>query len=150
MSILVIAATIALGLLALVWTLLRHRRGHGPRVIVRGLGVVALLAGLYLSGLSGLVGNGVRSIIDWANRTALNLEMQIGFGLLAFGVLMVIIGSVIRPRTREQAKAVRDQRRGKAVGGPVAATSQRKAPAPAVAVDEDDEIAAILSKRGIN
>ena len=156
MSILVLVVTIVLCLLAVLASWGRLRRGHGPRALLRGLGVVLLLAGLWLSGLAGLVGNGIRSIVDWAQRTRLDLPMEIGFGLAALGVVLVLVGALIRPRTREQRSAVRDQRRGRAVAAPNAVhpvTTGRPAARPAApatsATDEDAEIEAILKSRGI-
>ncbi len=152
MPVLVLVATIALSLLTLFWTWTRWSMGHGARVLLRGLGVVLVIVGLYLSGLGNLVGNGVRSIHDWAQRTQMSTPMLVGFSLAGAGLVFWVVGTLLRPRTREQAKAARLQRRGTAA--PLASTSGRTtkrpaAPTPAPASDEGAEIAAILDRRGI-
>lgn len=152
MPVLVLVATIALSLLTLFWTWTRWSMGHGARVLLRGLGVILLIVGLYLSGLGNLAGNGLRSIYDWAQRTQMSTAMLVGFSLAGAGLVFWVVGTLLRPRNRDQAKAVRQQRRGSAAslsssGGQ--ASKRPAASAPAPASDEDAEIAAILDRRGI-
>ncbi|MEL4357113.1 MULTISPECIES: hypothetical protein [unclassified Luteococcus] len=162
MNVLVIAATVVLCLLTLFWTWTRWSMGHGARVLLRGLGVVLMLVGLYLSGLMGLAGNGARSIYDWAQRTVMSNPMIIGFSLIGVGLLFWLIGTILRPRTKEQLKAARMSRRGQAPGqrhepmisarqaaGTQPAGTQPAAKQSAPVVDDDDEVNAILNKHGI-
>lgn len=156
MNVLVIVATVALCLLTLFWTWTRWSMGHGARVLLRGVGVVLMLVGLYLSGLMGLAGNGARSIYDWAQRTVMSNLMIVGFATAGAGLLFWLIGTILKPRTREQAKAARLQRSGAAAGSrntPAVAQQQApqqpRKPASAPVADDDDEVNDILNRHGI-
>lgn len=156
MSVLVLLGTIALGLLTLVWTFVRWSMGQGARVLLRGIGTILLLVGLYVSGLAHLAGNGIRSIYDWAMRTPMDTKVLVGLGVAATGLLMWLVGTMLRPRTREQARSSRQLRKG---GAPAVQQDRTGRPAPAARPtgatkseglsDEDAEIAAILDRRGI-
>ncbi|GAA1397316.1 hypothetical protein [Luteococcus peritonei] len=157
MPVLALIATLVLCLLVLVWTYARWSMGQGARVLLRGLGTVLALAGLYLSGLAELAGNGIRSIVDWARATPLSTTMTVGFALLGAGLLFFLIGSFLRTRTREQARETRAVRTGKGSSAVTARpTTQQAAPVSRGAKpaddglsDEDREIAALLDQRGI-
>ncbi|MGO4958376.1 hypothetical protein ACTQ49_14095 [Luteococcus sp. Sow4_B9] len=156
MSVLVLLGTIALGLLVLVWTFVRWSMGQGARVLLRGIGTILVLVGMYVTGLAHLAGNGIRSIIDWAQRTPMDTPMMIGLGIAGTGLLFWLIGTVVRPHGKEQARATRASRKGASApvsssapaGRPVSPTGASKAPAGGLA-EEDEEIAAILDRRGI-
>lgn len=140
-------------LLVLIWTFLRFQLGHGARVVLRGLGAIIMLAGLYFSGLALLAGNGLRSIYDWAQRTKLSNTMIVGFSLLAAGALFWLVGTLLRPRTREDAKARREVKKGSqpaVAAKPAPAQPAPAKPAPKAATsDEDREIEELLRNRGI-
>ncbi|MEL4503918.1 hypothetical protein AAEX63_05240 [Luteococcus sp. H138] len=157
MNVLVIAVTVILCLLTLFWTWTRWSMGHGARVLLRGVGVLLMLIGIYLSGLMGLAGNGARSIYDWAQRTAMSNLMLVGFATAGVGLLFWLIGTILKPRSREQAKAARLQRSGgvsgsrgtQAVAPQAQPQQQTRKPAAAPVADDDDEVNAILNKHGI-
>ena len=157
MNVLALVATAVLGLLVLLWTWLRWSRGGGARVLLRGLGTLLAFAGLYLSGLAVLAGNGIRSIVEWARSTAMTALMTVGFSLLGVGLVLFVVGSLLRPRNREQARGARPVRSAgpapavsSGPGTPAPAPRGRKAAAPDDGLtDEDREIAALLDKRGI-
>lgn len=151
---LVIIALAVVALLVLLWTFLRTQMGQGPRVILRGVGALLALAGLWFSGLAMLLGNGIRSIYDWAQRTTLSNSMIVGFSLLGTGLLFFVIGSFIKPRTKEaiearrQPKPLKGSQQGTVRQSPAVAATP-KAAAPAAASDEDREIEELLRNRGI-
>ncbi|HSN42832.1 MAG TPA: hypothetical protein VLR88_02105, partial [Propionibacteriaceae bacterium] len=126
------------------------------RTLLRGLGIAVVAAGAWITGVLDLGGNGVRSIIDWAQRTPLDTMMISGLVVAGVGALLWVIGSFIKPVS----KAVAKERRAVRAAAPAKpgapskqvegrTTAPSKAP-PAGPVDPDDaEIEALLRKRGI-
>lgn len=159
MSLLVMLVCIALVVVLLLLTWTRWSLGHGTRVLLRGLGLVLFVVGLYLTHLADLAGNGIRSIYDWAMRTHMGTRLTAGFAVAGLGLVLFLAGSLMRRRTRDEAREVRRTRKGTAVttGAPAAGVAPAARPAagrkPATTAgldDEDAEIAAILDRRGIN
>ena len=172
-----ILSTIALTLLALAGALVAHQRGRGPRAVMTGIGLALIPVGLWITGVMDLVVNGITSIIRWLNRTPMDVQRWIGIAVVGLGVLLVIAALAVRPRTKDEARAVREARRQPAVGagrsrdvspttgrpGEAAsagtrttttgtgstAPATRTQPKAAAVSDEDAEIEAILKKRGI-
>lgn len=137
-------------------------RSRTPRPVVAGVGLVLVPLGLYLSGLMHLLYNGVISLVDWANRTVWDQTMSWGVGLLAGGVVLLVIAALLPRSTRRRERTAVAERTGEtpAVTGTGPATTaapasagSRDAAAPKAggkAVDpEDAEIEALLRKRGI-
>lgn len=175
LPLIMIMATAALSLLALVVTLLGHQRGRGPRHLVMGLGWVLVPIGLWVVGLMDLIGEGGLAAYRWLMRTQMDLQHWIGVAVGTLGVLLIVVAALfVKPRTREQARLARQARRpgvaarpGSAAPGTVgggsagssdpagrtSAPAAKRAAAAAPATkptDEDDEIEAILKRRGIN
>lgn len=160
-------ATIALSLLVLLWTFLRFSMGHGVRVLLRGLGLILVLVGSYVAGLMLLAAHGVLSLVDWARRTTIDDRMTLGLGLAGAGLVLFVIGSLLRSRSRERARESRAVRKGGAPAdrqargltaapaagstAPVAKAGRPGKPAKDSGLsDEDAEIEALLRNRGIN
>lgn len=128
---------------------------RSPKTLLGGLGLTLLPLGLYFFGLTDLLVNGIQSIIDWAQRTVFDTTMTIGAVMLGVAVLLLIVAGFIKPRQR---KAPQPQATGgasqRAVSGtrPAAQPQQPTAKNPASGKTdkgEDDEIEAILRRRGI-
>lgn len=164
MPVLVLAATIMCCLLVLLWTFLRWSMGQGARVLLRGTGAILVLVGLYLAGVMLLAGHGVRSLVEWFQRsTPLGTSALVGLGIAGTGLLFWLVGTLLKSRDRDQARTVRQTRKGvqpastaPSRGGATADTAAQPAgrPAPRSAQpaqpsDEDAEIEAILKNRGI-
>lgn len=143
----VLICTAALAVLVLLWTFLRFQTGAGARPLLRGLGVILALVGLYLSGMTLLIGNGIRSIYDWAHRTHMSTTMIIGFSLIGAGLLFWLIGTLIRPRTKDDRRAVRATKKG---ATPVSSAPRTSGATTTATTDEDREVEELLNKRGIS
>ncbi len=157
----IVILAIAAGLMA------RHR---SVRALVMGIGLGAIPVGLYLTGVTDLTINGIRSLVDWFQRTPFTNLTAWGLGLAAGGLVLFVIGTFL-PKGRkpvaqpEQPKAV--PTKGDAAPKPSIAAGRTTpaAPAPAAAAQakpagtaqpqqkgldaEDAEIEALLRKRGI-
>lgn len=164
MPVLVLLATIICCLLVLLWTFLRWSMGQGARVLLRGTGAILVLVGLHLAGVMLLAGHGVRSLVEWFQRsTPLGTSALVGLGIAGTGLLFWLVGTLLKSNDRDQARTVRQTRKGvqpAAVaprGGATADAAAEPAvtgPAPRQAQpvqssEEDAEIEAILKNRGI-
>ncbi|WP_203566709.1 hypothetical protein [Aestuariimicrobium ganziense] len=163
-----IMVTAALSLVALVATLVAHQRGRGPRAILQGIGWVLLPIGLWVIGLMELFGRGAVAGYRWLMSTPMDLQRWIGVSIVAVAVLLVVVGMLVKGRTKDEARAAREARRQPVGATPQGSTGRalpssqdgrtdqkpvaRPAAKPAKdgLSDEDAEIEAILKRRGIN
>ncbi|GAA1372286.1 hypothetical protein [Luteococcus sanguinis] len=141
---LVLIGTATLTVLVLIWTFIRFQTGGGARTLLRGVGAVLALVGLYLSGLALLAGNGIRSVYDWAHRTSLSTTMTVGFSLIGVGLLFFLIGSLLKTRSKQDRASVRAAKKNKRSVEPARTTGSTSLSS------EDREVEALLDKRGIN
>ncbi len=167
--------TIGLTLLFVAVTAGLFAHNRGAKTLLAGLGVSLLPFGLYLFGLTDLIVNGVRSLVDWAQRTVFDTWMTVGAVMFGVGILLLIISAFVKPRTRQrpaqgsgaasaqQPRPAAGQQPRPAVGSggasaPTAAsrsggsgTSSAATPGKGKdkAGDNDDEIEEILRRRGI-
>lgn len=166
MPVLVLVATIICCLLVLLWTFLRWSMGQGARVLLRGIGAILVLVGLHLAGIMQLAGHGVRSLVEWFQRsTPLGTSSLVGLGIAGTGLLFWLVGTLMSLRDRDQARTARQARKGvqpagvgaKGAGATADPVAQPAAVRPAPRTgqpvqqtsDEDAEIEAILKSRGI-
>lgn len=128
-------------------------RSRAARPVVGGIGFLLVPLGLQLSGVMDLIYNGILSIIDWANRTVWDNLMTWGASLLGVGIVLIVVASFLKPKPRQPKaqkapKAAGGPAAQPAVGGPASGTPAQPR-AKAEPHPEDDEIEAILRKRGI-
>lgn len=132
-------------------------RVRRARPAVLGVGLALIPVGLYLTGVTQLTANGVKSLIDWFARTPFTTATAWGIGLAIAGIVVFVAGNLMpkhepAPRPAAQPKAAPGKPAQPQVTGaaPTKATPAAK-PAPAAkGVDpEDAEIEALLRKRGI-
>lgn len=163
-----IALLVTLGLtllfVAVTAGLFAHNRG--VKTLLAGIGISLLPFGLYLFGLTDLVVNGIRSLVDWAQRTYFDTWMTVGAVMTGLGVLLLIISAFVKPATRQRPVAGQQTRtaaghQGRAAVGTSPGKQAAPAPRPggqAAAApgstkgksgDEEDEIEEILRRRGI-
>lgn len=153
----------------------RHR---SARALVISIGLAAIPVGLLLTGVTDLTLNGIRSLIDWFQRTPFTDLTAWGLGLSLGGLAVFVIGlflpkpkpvergaqpAQVEPSARQRRAAARQQTQPSVGQGAEPQTQpapqpQPKAPAagqPAAqqkqkGLDpEDAEIEALLKKRGI-
>ncbi|GAA1433238.1 hypothetical protein GCM10009616_24740 [Microlunatus lacustris] len=143
-----------LTLLGLLIAILAGRRGRKGRM-VQGIGLALLPVALYLSGLLGLVWDGVVAVGRWASSTVLSPTIWAGFALLAVCVVLWVVGGIVARRTPKRTRADRSAATtagtgtgAKAVGGRQSGAAPQQKQAPA---QDDDmaEIEALLKSRGI-
>ncbi|MFV0427902.1 MAG: hypothetical protein ACK5KO_00495 [Arachnia sp.] len=129
-------------------------RSRSVRTLIAGFGLMLLPLGLYLTQMTGLLINGIGSLIDWAQRTVWDDAMTWGVGSLAVGVVFLVVAGFLpkpkpapRPKQPPPRKAAGSGAKPQvsATGAPTVAAP----PAGASSDPEDDEIEAILRKRGI-
>ena len=161
-NLIVLLGSIGLAVIVLLWTFASWSRTHSARTLMRGVGAIIAIAGLWILGLMLMDLHGIRAVIDWAETTTRTNKIVIGLAVLAVGVLFWLIGSLIRPVPADVAKQRRLERRetkrtslaaGTGSKTPTARTANTPAPAkptkPAATSDEDAEVEAILKARGI-
>jgi hypothetical protein len=141
-----------LTLLGLLVAILAGRRGNKGRLL-QGIGLALAPIALYLSGLLGLLWNGVVAVVGWASRVILSPPVWVGLSLLALCVVLWVVGGFVARRTR-RTKAERAGTTPAARPGAPAAVAGRQGKAPAnrqqPAQDDDmAEIEALLKSRGI-
>lgn len=149
-------AVCVLGLLGAVLFWIRGRRGRS----VRCLALSAAVAGLYLTGLIGLLVNAGRALVGWARGLTMNSTSWIGLGLIALAVLLWLIGGYLI--SRRAFRLGRESERPSTTGGTRPAVTQDRTAAgqrpagrsgaTAGQPEQDaemDEIEALLKKRGI-
>lgn len=164
--------TLALAIVILGITAGLTARYRSFRALGIGLGLTAFPVGLYLTGLTDLTINGVRSLIDWFQRTPFTNVTAWGIGLSIGGVALFVIGLFLpkghKPEPHVVTSKVEGPGRtgqGKAALGPQPSVSAGRpgassAPAPTAPAGkaapqqkgldpEDAEIEAMLRKRGI-
>lgn len=175
-----LVATAALALIGLVYALISWRAGYGAGRILEGLGLIALSAGLFLSGLMKLAYDLVAALIGWGASLVWTTLVGAGIGALALAVVLWLVAGALNRRgvgvrTKEDIRARREERRAARAGKggqppagtrpgaatpaarpattstPTAATGTKPSTAKADGSgDEFDEIEDILRKRGIN
>ncbi len=168
---LIITVGLAIVILAIAAGLMARNRSI--RALVIGLGLAAIPVGLYLTGVTDLTVNGIRSLVDWFQRTAFTNAVAWGLGLAIGGIVLFVIG-IFLPKGRGRAAAPQEQvaptagsdrlaqkkaqpslagkqaeQQTTPAAGRPAAQPQAK-PAQQKGLDpEDAEIEALLKKRGI-
>ena len=161
--------TLALAIIILAVTAGLTARHRSIRALVMGLGLASIPVGLWLTGVTDLTVNGIRSLIDWFQRTPFTTVTTWGLALAVGGIVLLVIGSflpngkgpAVEQRTPNEvapkgraAKAQPSIPAGKAQPStPTAAPGsapQAARPAAQKGLDpEDAEIEAMLRKRGI-
>jgi hypothetical protein len=153
---------VGLTLLGIIATGIAWRRGNRSRVI-QGVALALAPVALYFSGLLRLLWNGIVAIGTWASKIIFSPAVWFGLSLLAFCVVLWVIGAFVARRfpstPKQKAVAAQSGRKGAAtvaVNGPAAkAPASRgsgKSNAPAKPPVDDDmaEIEALLKSRGID
>ena len=144
-----------LTLLGLLVAILAGRRGNKGRLL-QGIGLALAPIALYLSGLLGLLWNGVVAVVRWASAVVLSPPVWVGLSLLALCLVLWVVGGFVARRTPRRTRAERKAAARTSGGAAPAAVSGRKAAAPAArqpAPAQDDdmaEIEALLKSRGID
>ena len=122
------------------------------RTLLIGLGITLLPFGLYFLQITDLAVNGIKSLIDWAQRTYFDSLMTLGAGLLGGGLVLAIIGALIPRRIQLGGGAPEHKQQRPAVQGrpgPAGAPVQQRPAAGAKDKSADDEVEEILRRRGI-
>ncbi|MDI9629213.1 MAG: hypothetical protein QM286_11840 [Acidobacteriota bacterium] len=162
-----------LGIIAALWALLMWNSRQSPRYIVRAVGIVLVVVGAFVTGLSDLLLQGVRGVIDWVRHKPMDTVTWVGVGVGVLGVVAFLIGGFIKAPTREEAKqrlaarAAKDRERLAAQAAkidkkqakqapttppqppPLPSASQQAGPAGSTPANADDEVTNILKKHGI-
>lgn len=157
---LVLLLTIGLSLLIGFsgWSLFRNR--SSTRYPVRAAGLICLLIGLYVTGISELLLVAVRGLIGWFGAQRWDTHMWIGIGACVLGALAYLIGGRIGvpPRAEEaKPKRIRPRPAGDRQAIPAPAPQQPAAgeeptliiPAGTQVSTPDDQVSAILRKHGL-
>ncbi|GAA2178820.1 hypothetical protein GCM10009785_03000 [Brooklawnia cerclae] len=158
-STIAIIVTVAASVLAIAYLVIAWNRRRSARDLWRGVGVVAVAVGLFVTGVMEMLAQFGRTLVEWMRATAMDTTLGIGTGAVVLGVICYLIGGRITPPTRAEAKQGRIDRaiRRKPVvstpaprqpASPAASPGPAQGQAPA-ARTSDDEVTAILKKHGI-
>lgn len=128
-----LVATLALVLIGLVYALISWRAGYGAGRVLEGVGLIALSAGLFLSGLMKLAYDLITALIGWGTSLVWTALVATGVGALALAVVLwLVAGSLNRRgvgvRTKEDIRARREERKA-ARAAKTAKAGQSPAPA---------------------
>lgn len=145
-----LAATLTL--LGLVWTWVAFRR-RGATAALRALGFTTLPVAAWLTGTLEMATEIAGSMTDWATGLVFNPITWTGIGLGGFGLVLIVISGFLRDRQLGRggvgptgAPAVTS---GRTRGRSLPPASSPKATGTGPVVDDDDDIEAILKRRGI-
>lgn len=149
--------TIGLTIVILAITAGVTARSRRARPAVMGLGWALLPVGLYLTGMTQVIVEGIRGFIDWLMRTPWTVVTSWGLGLFVGGLLLIVIAAFLPKSRRPAAPSAPTQpaaqgKRPQVTSSAPAAKPAAQAPQPTAqkGVDpEDAEIEALLRKRGI-
>lgn len=149
---------VGLSLLGVIATGVAWRRGNKGRV-VQGVGLALAPVALYLTGLLGLLWDGVAAIFRWAGGIVFSPPTWIGFSLLGLCIVLWVVGGVLAPRfARKSVEGGKSDRTVTSAGtksvaqGPTAKGVPAKGAKGQPADPMDDEMAeieALLKSRGI-
>lgn len=146
------ALTAALTILGGIWTVLAWRR-RGAANGTRALGFTLLPAAAWLTGTLEMFTEIAGSITDWALGLALTPWTWAGVALAGTSGLLLLVSAWLRDRQLARGQSGRGRPQQSATPGAPAAGAPRgevgAARAPA-ADSEDEEIEAILRRRGIS
>ena len=165
--------SIGLGILAAVWTLIMWNSKQSPRHLARGVGIILVIVGALVTGLTDLLLQGVRGVIDWVRHKPMDTATWVGIAVGVLGLIVYLIGGFIKAPTREEViqrqatRAAKDRERLAEQAAksrqqqaknapaepqqppPLPAASQQAGPAGSTPANADDEVANILKKHGI-
>lgn len=153
---------VGLSLLGVIATGIAWRRGNKGRV-VQGAGLALAPVALYLTGLLGLVWDGVAAVFRWAGGIVLSPPIWIGFSLLGLCIVLWVVGGILAPRFAARKSVEGAKTAGKpvtatkpATAGQAKATQNKGASATGAKGQQADplddemaEIEALLKSRGI-
>ena len=136
-------------------------------------GIILVIVGALVTGLTDLLLQGVRGVIDWVRHKPMDTATWVGIAVGVLGLIVYLIGGFIKAPTREEViqrqatRAAKDRQRlaGQAAKSrqqqaknapakpqqppPLPAASQQAGPAGSTPASADDEVANILKKHGI-
>jgi len=134
-----VALTILLAAIALTYLLIGWLRKRSWRVMLRGVGFIAIPLGLLLMGLMHKVVDGLNAIVNWANTTFMTGLIMLGLIIAGAGLAAFLVGSFVPHVSGDEAaarrKAINERklaalRASAGLAGPTQAPP-RPAPAPA-------------------
>jgi len=138
------ALAVALTVLGGIVTWLAYRR-RGARSGTRWLAVTMLVPAAYLTGTLDVIGEIAGEIAQWAAAFVWKPTVWLGVGLAVLAVLTFLVSMRIPPRQGSRSER-RAARRAEAPAGEVGAAPPKGEPA----IDDLDDIEAILKRRGIS
>lgn len=177
--VIVILVSVGLAIIVAIWAMAMWNSRQSARYLMRGVGLILVIVGALVTGITELAVDGVRGVIGWLNEKVLDTATWVGIAVAVVGIVSFIIGGAIKAPTRADAKIRRLEREARQreklaskVGRtkpqpvqskpaepaePVAASAETKADAAAPPLPEskpassnpDDEVANILRKHGI-
>lgn len=139
------ALAASLTVLGLIWTWVAYRR-RGGVAATRALGFTLLPAAAWLTGTLEMFTEIAGSVTDWATSLVFNPVTWTGVGLAGFGVVLIFISGVLRDRQIARGQAVGS---GATKPLPPTSTSKGAKSEPILEGGLDDDIEAILKRRGI-
>ena len=106
-STIIVLVSVAVGVLAAVWTVLKWNARRSVNFLLRGTGIILIVVGAGLVGLTG-------QIIDWLRHlTQLTTTISVGIALAVLGLVVYFIGGTVKVPTKDEAKLREYQREAK-------------------------------------
>lgn len=158
---------LALTLLGLLVTGVAWRRGNRGRAL-QGVGLMLAPAGLYFSGLLGLLWRGGVAVGNWVIGLTMSRTVWLGLSLLAVCLVLWVVGGIVARRSPRKSRrravsgsaspapasvtsAAGGGKNTSGTGAPPASAQKRPGAQQPAPVDDDlAEIEALLKSRGIN
>lgn len=166
--VIIVLISVGLALLVALYAVVMWTARQSARYMMRAVGLVLIIAGAFVTGVTALLLDGARAVVDWVVQKPMDTAAWVGVGLAVLGLLAYLIGGFIKAPTSAEAKQRREERAARERASLASQASQAsKAPVPPplpkpsqptpkpsepageAAVNPDDEVANILKKHGI-
>ncbi|MGI5951195.1 MAG: hypothetical protein ACOX61_05020 [Brooklawnia sp.] len=111
--VILVLVSVGLSIVVALWAILMWNRRQSARYLMRAVGLILVIVGALLAGLSGVLLEGARALGEWLNDKVLDTPTWGGIALGVVGIISFVIGGVIKAPDRHQAKARRLEREAK-------------------------------------
>lgn len=111
--VIVILVSVGLAIIVAIWAMAMWNSRQSARYLMRAVGIILVIVGAAVTGITELAIDGVRGIIAWLNEKVLDTATWVGIAVGVIGVVSFIIGGAIKAPSRADAKLRRLEREAK-------------------------------------
>ncbi len=103
----IVLVSIAVSVIAAIWAVLKWNSRRSINFLLRGIGIILMVVGAALAGLTG-------QVIEWFRHLSqLTATISVGIAMAVLGLVAYLVGSAIKVPTKEAAKLREYERQAK-------------------------------------